>query len=61
LNVAGDRATENHLDGHLLLELGVRPLGKENLTHAADTQGAQYAIWSYAIAFHVLKHAPRRR
>jgi hypothetical protein len=42
----------NHFDGHLLFELGVRPLGKENLPHAADTQGAQYAIRPDAVSFH---------
>jgi hypothetical protein len=49
-----------HFDGHLLLELGVCPLGKENFAHTADTQGAQYAILSDAITYHYSKHAPRR-
>jgi hypothetical protein len=52
LVIAGNRPAVDHLDGHLLFELGIRPLGKENLPHAADTQGAQYAILSYAVAHH---------
>jgi hypothetical protein len=42
----------HHFNGHLLLEFGIRSLGKENLSHAADTQGAQYAIVSYAVSRH---------
>ena len=56
----GERAAEDHLDGHLLFELRIRAFGKVNLPHAADTQGAQHAIRPYAVAFHALKHAPRR-
>src|SRR5271156_4374568 len=49
---AGGRAAVHHFDGYLLLEFGIRPLGKENLSHTADTQGAQYAIVSYAVSRH---------
>jgi hypothetical protein len=57
---AAGRAAAHHFDGHLLFEFGIRTLGKENLSHAADTQGAQYAILSDAITYHYSKHAPRR-
>ncbi len=61
LDAPRKRAAENHLDGHLLLELGIGALGQENLAHPAHAQRAQYAIGSDAISFHALKHAPRRR
>jgi hypothetical protein len=49
---AGGRAAVHHFNGYLLLEFGIRALGKENLAHTADTQGAQYAIVSYAVSHH---------
>ena len=52
LNSSRQRAAVNHLDGHLLFELGVGSLGKVNLPHPADTQGVQYAIVPYAISHH---------
>ncbi len=46
------RVAINYLDGHLLLELSVRPLGQVNLAHAAHPQGAEHSIRPYAISFH---------
>jgi hypothetical protein len=45
-------AAMHHLDGHLLFELGVGPLGEVHLPHTAGTQGAQYPVGSYAISHH---------
>ena len=52
LHGVGDRAAEDHLDGHSLVEFGVRALGEENLPHAAHPQGAQHTIRPDAVAFH---------
>ncbi len=60
MDSAGERAAEDHLDGDLLIEFRIRPLGEVHLAHAADTQGAQHAIRPDSVAFHASKHAPRR-
>jgi hypothetical protein len=36
----------------LLLKFGVRSLREVNFPHTADTQGAQYTVWSDAISHH---------
>jgi hypothetical protein len=50
---AGGHTAVHYFDGHLLLEFGIRPLGKENLAHTADTQSAQHAIMPDAVAYHL--------
>jgi hypothetical protein len=52
LDSARDRAAVNHLDRHLMLELGIRTFGEEHFSHTADTQGAQYAVRPDTVSFH---------
>src|SRR5271163_1942382 len=42
-----------HLDGDLLLELGIGSFGEIYFAHTASTQGAQYPVRSYAISHHL--------
>jgi len=42
----------HNLDGDLLLELSIGPLGKVNLAHPARTQGPQYPVRPYSISHH---------
>ena len=58
LDSSRQRPAVNDFDGYLLLELRVRPLGKENLPHAAHAQGAQHPIRSDASSGHFQEHAP---
>jgi hypothetical protein len=48
LNVAREGAAGYDLDRDLLLELGVGAFGQEYLSHAANAEGAQQPIGTYA-------------
>lgn len=47
-------------DGDLLLELGISPLGKVNLTHPAGTQGPQHPVGPYSISHHFWSMHPNQ-
>ena len=55
----GKRAAMHHLDGDLLLELGVGALREKHLTHATGTQGAEDAVGPDALSFHAQSMLPR--
>ena len=59
LHGAAEGAALHHFDGDLLLELGIRALGEEDLAHAADTQRAEYAVGSDTLSFHSESMLPR--
>jgi hypothetical protein len=48
----GERTAMHHLDGDLLLELSISPLGKVNLAHPAGAQGVQHPVGPYTISHH---------
>ncbi len=58
LNRAAHGAPMHHLDRDALLEFGVGAFRKENLSHAARTQGADDAVRTDALSFHAAEHAP---
>ena len=57
----GEGTAVHHLDRDLLFEFGVGPFGKVYLSHAARTEGAQYAVRSDTLAFHVQSMLPHLR
>src|SRR5450631_341644 len=56
----GERTAVHDLDGDLLLELSISPLGKVNLAHPAGAQGTQHPVGPYSISHHFWSMHPNK-